>query len=155
MKLSTHPYYVTYPRSQALPPPRAQLLRLTFDPLAQKSEGEPGSKHHLNDVVGRRYLIGVGSERKSAICFATMIAKRLASWSGVPTACNTLEQLYHPEQSVFHRLKTQDKAQCAGRRPLRAQITRSLLPVYRSLFRTEEICVAGKWPHSHTALAKA
>ena len=36
--------------SQALPLPCTQLLRLTFDPSVQKSEGEPGSKHHVNDV---------------------------------------------------------------------------------------------------------
>ena len=42
------------------PPPHAQLVCLTYDPPAQKSEGEPGSKHHLNVVAGRRYLIGVG-----------------------------------------------------------------------------------------------
>ena len=84
-----------------------------------------------------------------------MIAKTLAPWSGVATVCCTLEQLCHPELSIFHRLKAQGKALLAGGRPPRAQITCSLLPVYRSLFRTEEIYVAGKRPRPHTALAKA
>ena len=32
---------------------RTIILRVTFDPPAQKSEGEPGSKYHVNDVASR------------------------------------------------------------------------------------------------------
>ena len=66
-----------------------------------------------------------------------------------------LEQLCQPELSIIHRMKAQGKAHLASGRPLRSHITRALLPIYRSLFRMEEICVAGKCPHPHTALAKA
>ena len=29
------------------------ILRMTFDPPERKTEGEPGPKHHVNDVKGR------------------------------------------------------------------------------------------------------
>ena len=54
--------------------------------------------------------------------------KHRPRWSGVATACSALEQLCHPEQSIFQPLKTQGKAHHAGGRLLRVQITCALLP---------------------------
>ena len=60
--------------------------------------------------------------------------KHRPRWSGVATACSALEQLCHPEQSIFQPLKTQGKAHHAGGRLLRVQITCALLPATAACF---------------------
>ena len=41
---------------------------MTFDPPSTESEGEPGSKHHVNDVKVRDLKLNVGVSRPQPFC---------------------------------------------------------------------------------------